>query len=63
MIGAVLYIVIYGDNRDKSLTVKQLRLLKRAREGLLSTLRGRGVSGDALAAVQFIQEDGRDIVQ
>ena len=61
LIGAVLYITVYGDNKIDALSTKQIRLLKQSYSKILSTLRDKGVSEQVLATARFIQEDGLDI--
>lgn len=57
-IGALLYITVYGDNKIDALSTKQIRLLKQSYSKILSALRDKGVSEQALATARFIQEDG-----
>jgi hypothetical protein len=61
LIGAVLYITVYGDNKIDALSTKQLRLLKQSYSMIFSALRDKGVSEQVLATARFIQEDGLDI--
>jgi hypothetical protein len=61
MIGAVLYITVYGDNKVDALSTKQIRLLKQSYSMIFSALRDRGASEQLLATAHFIQEDGLDI--
>jgi hypothetical protein len=60
-IGSVIYITVYGDKDHDVLSVKQMRLLKLSYSRILFTLRDKGVSEQAVASAQFIQEDGQDI--
>ncbi|MBW4056850.1 MAG: hypothetical protein HIU83_15925 [Proteobacteria bacterium] len=61
LIGALLYITVYGDNKIDALSTKQIRLLKQSYSRIFSTLRDKGVSEQALVTARFIQEDGLDI--
>jgi hypothetical protein len=61
LIGAVLYITVYGDNKIDALSTKQIRLLKQSYSMIFSALRDKGVSEQLLATAHFIQEDGVDI--
>lgn len=61
LIGAVLYITVYGDNKIDALSTKQTRLLKQSYSMIFSALRDKGVSEQLLATAHFIQEDGVDI--
>jgi len=59
LIGAVLYITVYGDNKVDALSTKQIRHLKQSYSRIFSTLRDKCVSEEVLATARFIQEDGK----
>ncbi len=61
LIGAVLYITVYGDKNHDTLSTKQAQLLKLSYSRILSELRDRGVPEQVLSTAQFIQEDGQGI--
>lgn len=61
LIGAVLYITVYGDNKIDVLSTKQIRLLKQSHSRIFSALRDKGVSEQLLSTAHFIQEDGQEI--
>lgn len=61
LIGALLYITVYGDNKIDALSTKQIRLLKQSYSMIFSALRDKGVSEQVLSTAHFIQEDGLDI--
>ncbi len=62
-IADVIYIVIYGDNKDRTLTNSQLVLLKKAKWNLINEvhMKIQQEDFDSLANIKFIDEPGNDI--
>lgn len=60
LIGTQIYIVIYGDEVDHSLSRRQFALLRRTYPKILGELAARGNKN--VADANFITEDGEDIL-